>query len=128
MRQACASAACARSTRSPHGAYCPTANAAMYGRGSPYAQRASNRERRTMPTVDWYFDFISPFSYLQSERLDTLGSRASIRLRPVLFAAILSSHAQKGPAEIPAKRAFTYRFVLWRASQMGIPLKFPPEH
>jgi len=81
-----------------------------------------------MPTVDWYFDFISPFSYLQSERLDTLGPRASIRFRPVLFAGILSSHAHKGPAEIPAKRAFTYRFVLWRASQMGIPLKFPPEH
>jgi len=81
-----------------------------------------------MPTVDWYFDFISPFSYLQSERLDTLGPRASIRLRPVLFAAILSSNAHKGPAEIPAKRVFTYRFVLWQARRLGIPLKFPPEH
>ena len=81
-----------------------------------------------MPTVDWYFDFISPFSYLQSERLDTLGPRASIRFRPVLFAGILSAIAQRGPAEIPAKRAFTYRFVLWQARQLGIPLKFPPEH
>ncbi len=81
-----------------------------------------------MPMVDWYFDFISPFSYLQCERLDSLGPRATIRYRPVLFGAILSSYAHKGPAEIPAKRAFTYRFVLWRAAQMGIPLKFPPEH
>jgi 2-hydroxychromene-2-carboxylate isomerase len=81
-----------------------------------------------MPMVDWYFDFISPFSYLQCERLDSLGPRATIRYRPVLFGAILSSYTHKGPAEIPAKRAFTYRFVLWRAAQMGIPLKFPPEH
>jgi 2-hydroxychromene-2-carboxylate isomerase len=81
-----------------------------------------------MPTADWYFDFISPFSYLQSERLHTLGPRVSIRFRPVLFAGILSAHAHKGPAEIPAKRAFTYRFVLWQAKQWGIPLKFPPEH
>jgi len=81
-----------------------------------------------MPTVDWYFDFVSPFSYLQSERLDSLGPRASIRFRPVLFAGILSAHAHKGPAEIPAKRVFTYRFVLWQARQMGVPLKFPHEH
>jgi 2-hydroxychromene-2-carboxylate isomerase len=81
-----------------------------------------------MPTVDWYFDFVSPFSYLQCERLDALGPRASVRFRPVLFAGILSAHAHKGPAEIPAKRAFTYRFVLWQARQLGIPLKFPPEH
>src|SRR5438034_10248955 len=81
-----------------------------------------------MPTFDWYFDFVSPFSYLQSERLDTLGPRASIRYRPVLFAGILSAHAHKGPAEIPAKRAFTYRFVLWQARQMRVPFKFPHEH
>jgi len=81
-----------------------------------------------MPTVDWYFDFVSPFSYLQSERLDSLGPRASIRFRPVLFAGILCAHAHKGPAEIPAKRAFTYRFVLWQARQMRVPFKFPHEH
>ena len=81
-----------------------------------------------MPAVDWYFDFISPFSYLQSERLHMLGPCVSIRYRPVLFAAILAAHAHKGPAEIAAKRAFTYRFVLWQARQWEIPIKFPPEH
>ena len=25
-----------------------------------------------MKTVDWYFDFISPFAYLQSEQLEHL--------------------------------------------------------
>jgi 2-hydroxychromene-2-carboxylate isomerase len=81
-----------------------------------------------MPSADWYFDFISPFSYLQSERLATLGPRVAIRYRPVLFAALLDANGHKGPAEIPGKRAFTYRFVVWQARRMGIPLKFPHEH
>jgi 2-hydroxychromene-2-carboxylate isomerase len=81
-----------------------------------------------MPTADWYFDFISPFSYLQSERLAALGPRIALRYRPVLFAALLDANGHKGPAEIPGKRAFTYRFVVWQARRLGIALKFPHEH
>ncbi|MCC6196309.1 MAG: 2-hydroxychromene-2-carboxylate isomerase [Burkholderiales bacterium] len=81
-----------------------------------------------MATVDWYFDFISPFAYLQSERLALLGPKTRLRYRPVLFAGILAANGQKGPAEIPRKRAFTYRYVVWQARQLGIPLKMPHEH
>ncbi|HTI47721.1 MAG TPA: 2-hydroxychromene-2-carboxylate isomerase [Casimicrobiaceae bacterium] len=81
-----------------------------------------------MPIADWYFDFISPFSYLQSERLAALGPRIAVRYRPVLFAALLDANGHKGPAEIPGKRAFTYRFVVWQARRLGIALKFPHEH
>ena len=76
--------------------------------------------------ADWHFDFVSPFSYLQSERLQ--GSAASMRPHPVLFAAILDANGQIGPAEIAAKRVFSYRFVVWRAKALGIPLKFPHAH
>ena len=78
--------------------------------------------------VNWYFDFVSPFAYLQSEQLRTLPPRISVRYRPVLFAGLLGANGQKGPAEIAAKRAFTYRFCIWRAKTLGIPLRFPPEH
>jgi 2-hydroxychromene-2-carboxylate isomerase len=81
-----------------------------------------------MRSADWYFDFISPFAYLQSERLHTLAPYLAIRYRPVLFAGLLSANAHKGPAEIAAKRAFTYRFVLWQSRRLGVALKFPPEH
>ena len=76
--------------------------------------------------VDWYFDFVSPFSYLQCERLQA--HAATIRPHPVVFAAILDAIGQKGPAEIAAKRRFTYRFVVWQAKSLGIPLKFPHAH
>jgi len=78
--------------------------------------------------ADWYFDFVSPFAYLQSERLGSLAPSIRVRMRPVLFAAILDAHGHKGPAEIAAKRVFTYRFVVWQAKRLGIALKFPHEH
>ena len=81
-----------------------------------------------MPSADWYFDFVSPFSYLQCEQLPALERSLRVRYRPVLFAGLLKAHDTLGPAEIPAKRRFTYRFVVWQARQLGIPLKFPAVH
>jgi 2-hydroxychromene-2-carboxylate isomerase len=51
-----------------------------------------------------------------------------VRYKPVLFAGLLKAHDHKGPAEIPTKRRFTYRFVVWQAKRLGIPLKFPAAH
>ena len=76
--------------------------------------------------ADWYFDFVSPFSYLQCEKLQPYA--ASMRPRPIVFAAVLDANGQKGPAEIGPKRVFTYRFVVWQAKALGIPLKFPHAH
>ena len=78
--------------------------------------------------ADWYFDFVSPFAYLQCEQLQSLAPAISVRYKPVLLAGLLAANGQKGPAEIPAKRAFTYRFCVWQADRLGIALKFPPEH
>ena len=79
-------------------------------------------------TVSWVFDVISPFAYLGFHDLGRLPQDVEVRFVPVLLAGMLSHFGQKGPAEIPSKRRFTYRFVLWRARQMGIPLSFPPAH
>jgi 2-hydroxychromene-2-carboxylate isomerase len=79
-------------------------------------------------TVSWVFDVISPFAYLGLRDLERLPAHVELRFVPVLLAAMLSRFGQKGPAEIPSKRRFTYRFVLWRARQMGLELRFPPAH
>ncbi len=77
---------------------------------------------------DWYFDVISPFAYLQWVRLRRDHPELPLRPRPLLFGALLQHHGQLGPAEIPGKRAFTYRFVSWEAQRLRIPLRFPPAH
>jgi len=81
-----------------------------------------------MPSAIWYFDFISPFAYLQLPALRTLRERLDIVPKPVVLGAILAGHGQLGPAEIPGKRTFTYRFAQWRADHDGVPLRFPPAH
>jgi 2-hydroxychromene-2-carboxylate isomerase len=78
--------------------------------------------------ADWYFDFISPFSYLQLGRIAALRARIEITPVPIVFGAILKHHGQLGPAEIRGKREFTYRFAQWTAERERIPLRFPPAH
>jgi 2-hydroxychromene-2-carboxylate isomerase len=76
----------------------------------------------------WYFDVISPFAALQWPKVKALAARRDVVLVPVLLAAVLAARGQKGPAEIPGKREFTYRHVLWQAREAGVPLEFPPAH
>jgi 2-hydroxychromene-2-carboxylate isomerase len=75
-------------------------------------------------SVDWYFDFVSPYAYIALHRLP----RAPIHYKPVLLAGLLNHWGQKGPAEIPAKRRWTYRWCAWWAKELGIPFRFPAEH
>jgi 2-hydroxychromene-2-carboxylate isomerase len=79
-----------------------------------------------MSPIDWYFDFVSPYSYLQSERLAALP--LAVRPRPLVFAGLLKHWEHKGPAEMPTKRTFTYRQVQWIARRDGVALRFPPRH
>ena len=81
-----------------------------------------------MRSADWYFDFISPYSYFGLVRLEELSPQLEIRHRPVLLAGLLKHWGQKGPAEIPAKRSWTYRSCTWWAAQHGIPFRFPAAH
>jgi 2-hydroxychromene-2-carboxylate isomerase len=78
--------------------------------------------------IAWYFDFISPFAYLHWQKVKPLMRERPVEPLPILFAAILNAHGQKGPAEIPGKREFTYRHVLWQARREGVPLRAPPAH
>ncbi|AWV08659.1 2-hydroxychromene-2-carboxylate isomerase [Marilutibacter maris] len=79
--------------------------------------------------LSWYFDFISPFAYLHWQKIRALhGAGVAIEPVPIVFAAVLAARGQKGPAEIPGKREFTYRHVLWQAGREGVTLRFPPAH
>jgi 2-hydroxychromene-2-carboxylate isomerase len=81
-----------------------------------------------MRAATWYFDFVSPFAYLCLHRLKELPSDLAIEYRPVLFAGLLNHWGQKGPAELPTKRRYTYRWSHWWAHSLGIPLRYPAAH
>lgn len=81
-----------------------------------------------MRKATWYFDVISPFSYLHLKQFDQLPNDLEIEYVPVLFAGLLKANGQKGPAEIAQKRMQTYRICVFLAAQAGIPFRFPPAH
>ena len=76
-----------------------------------------------MKRVVFWFDVISPFTYLAFEHLPQAleGCSYEVQYRPVLFAGLLGHWGQKGPAEIVPKRAWTFRHVAWLSRTLGIP-------
>jgi 2-hydroxychromene-2-carboxylate isomerase len=83
-----------------------------------------------MKTITFYLDFISPYAWLAFHALPQALQGISHRVihKPVLFGAMLKHHGQLGPAEIAAKRDWTYRQVLWLAHQQGCDLQLPAAH
>jgi 2-hydroxychromene-2-carboxylate isomerase len=79
-------------------------------------------------TISWYFDFISPYAWLQAERFARLPAGVTLQCRPVLFAGLLEHWGQLGPAEIAPKRVFTYEYIVWCAARLGLSCKLPPVH
>ncbi len=76
----------------------------------------------------WYFDYISPYAYLQSTRLPLLASRQPVDCVPVLFAGLLDHWNNVGPAEIAPKRDWTFKNAVWLAQRDNIVLKLPAHH
>ena len=83
-----------------------------------------------MTPIDFWFDPISPYSYLAFERLPEalVGLSYAVAYRPIVFGALLKARAHKGPAEIEPKRAWTFRQVHWLGHRAGIPIATPARH
>lgn len=79
-------------------------------------------------TIDWYYDILSPFAYLQLHDFHRLPAGVRVVAKPVLLGAVLKHWGQRGPAEIEPKRLHTYRMAQWRADERGIPMRLPPRH
>lgn len=83
-----------------------------------------------MKHITFYFDPISPYAYLAFEQLPQAlqGHSYRVSYKPVLFGALLKHFGQLGPAEMPGKRDWTYRQVLWLAQRHGLELALPAAH
>jgi 2-hydroxychromene-2-carboxylate isomerase len=96
-------------------------------------RRDGKRGSVSSPPAPWafYFDFISPYSFLAWSQIRALAVRhgRSVEPVPVLFAALLDANGQKGPGEIPAKRRYLFRDIVRKAHRLGITqVQPPPSH
>jgi 2-hydroxychromene-2-carboxylate isomerase len=80
--------------------------------------------------IEIFFDFISPYAYLACSRVRALGARIGheVEPRPLLFAGVLNALGTKGPAEVPARRAYVVKNVLRAAHRAAVRIELPPAH
>lgn len=65
------------------------------------------------------------FYWHERKRLDP---RIELRVKLVVFGAILKRWEHKGPAELPTKRVHTYQHCVWLAKSEGIAFSLPARH
>jgi len=83
-----------------------------------------------MTGAEFYFDYLSPYAYLASLRVERVcgAHDVQVRFRPVLFAGLLNHWGQRGPAEIAPKAMHTFRECLRYAVLHEIPFRSPRYH
>ena len=75
---------------------------------------------------DFYFDFISPYSFLAHKEVRKIENKIGIKIRykPVLLGGLHNLHGIKAPAFIPAKAKFMIRDCKLIAEKNKIKFKF----
>jgi len=83
-----------------------------------------------MPRLLCYVDPVSPYVWLALHALPRIDAAAGapVELVPVLFAGLLNTHGNIGPAELPAKRRYVFRDVMREAARRGLRFAGPPGH
>lgn len=87
-------------------------------------------KERAVETLEFYFDFASPYAYLAHVRLPGIADRYGLEIayRPInLFEARLAS-GNTGPSspQVPAKFRYIRQDILRWAKRYGAPFVFPP--
>ena len=75
---------------------------------------------------EFYFDFVSPYSFLAHKVINKLESKNSIKIKynPILFGGLHNLHGIKAPAFIPAKAKHMIRDCKLIAEKNKIKFKF----
>lgn len=77
--------------------------------------------------VEFYYDLVSPYSYLAHRRLRGICEEhgAELVLRPMLLGAVHKAVGLQAPIEIEAKARYNRRDVERWAEYYGVPLRYP---
>lgn len=83
-----------------------------------------------MSSVRFYFDCISPYVWLAFTQLEAWEKKngVSVEIVPTLFGVLLDANGNVGPAEIPAKRAYTFFDAARLAAHHDLAMVGPPAH
>ena len=77
-------------------------------------------------SFDFYFDFVSPYSFIAHKKIRRLEKKTSVKIKykPILLGGLHNLHNIKAPAFIPAKAKFMIRDCKMIADREKIKFKF----
>ena len=77
--------------------------------------------------VDFYFDVVSPYSYLAFGRVERIcrEAGAELVLRPMLLGAVHNAVGITAPIEVRSKASYQLRDIQRWAEYYGLPMRFP---
>jgi len=83
-----------------------------------------------MKELNFYFDFLSPFSYFAWLKLDELSKELNLKVnyKPVALGPLLNHWQIKGPGEVTPKREFLLKQMLRYSEAHNIPFTTPKTH
>lgn len=83
-----------------------------------------------MKELNFYFDFLSPFSYFAWMKLQTLAPELGLKVnyKPVALGPLLNHWQIKGPGEVTPKREFLLKQCLRYAAKNDFPFTTPKTH
>ena len=79
-------------------------------------------------TLDFYFDYGSPTSYLAYTQLPALarGTGATVNYKPMLLGGVFQATGNRSPVEIPAKGRYMNADLEWFAARYAVPFRHNP--
>ncbi|HUL58036.1 MAG TPA: 2-hydroxychromene-2-carboxylate isomerase [Anaeromyxobacteraceae bacterium] len=77
--------------------------------------------------LEFFYDFVSPYSYLASTRVAALAERqaANLRWRPFLLGGVFKATGNRAPIEVEAKGRHMWIDLQRWAKRLGVPLVRP---
>ncbi|MGH8445937.1 MAG: 2-hydroxychromene-2-carboxylate isomerase [Solimonas sp.] len=78
-------------------------------------------------TIEFYWDAVSPYTYLASTQIDAVAARhgARVQWKPVLLGGVFEASGNKPPISVPAKGRYMGRDLKQWAAHYDIPFAFP---
>ena len=81
-----------------------------------------------MKELNFYFDFLSPFSYYAWIKIQKVNKDFTVNFKPVALGPVLNHWGIKGPGEVQPKREFLLKQLLRYGIQHQIPFTTPKTH
>lgn len=75
--------------------------------------------------IEFFFDVVSPYSYLAATQIARLENVGTVEWRPFLLGGVFKGAGNAMPAGVPAKGQYMFQDLKRLSAYYGVPLQFP---